>query len=73
MGHPKKPRKQYDTPSHPWNADRIKEENRLASKYGLKRTLVIGLVIYIAGALFSGFSINEVITDADSQSAYMIL
>jgi ABC-type Fe3+/spermidine/putrescine transport system ATPase subunit len=36
MGHPKKPRKQYDTPSHPWNADRIKEENRLASKYGLK-------------------------------------
>jgi len=36
MGHPKKPRKQYDTPSHPWNADRIKEENRLAAKYGLK-------------------------------------
>ena len=36
MGHPKKPRKQYDTPSHPWNADRIKEENRLANKYGLK-------------------------------------
>ena len=36
MGHPRKPRKQYDTPSHPWNADRIKEENRLAAKYGLK-------------------------------------
>ncbi|PAV06638.1 30S ribosomal protein S4 [Methanosphaera cuniculi] len=36
MGSPKKPRKQYDTPSHPWNAERIKEENRLASKYGLK-------------------------------------
>jgi len=36
MGHPKKPRIQYDTPSHPWNADRIKEENRLATKYGLK-------------------------------------
>ena len=36
MGNPKKPRKQYDTPSHPWNAERIKEENRLASKYGLK-------------------------------------
>ena len=36
MGHPKKPRKQYNTPSHPWNADRIKEENRLANKYGLK-------------------------------------
>jgi small subunit ribosomal protein S4 len=36
MGHPKKPRKQYNTPSHPWNADRIKEENRLSAKYGLK-------------------------------------
>ena len=36
MGHPKKPRKQYDTQSHHWNADRIKEENRLANKYGLK-------------------------------------
>jgi small subunit ribosomal protein S4 len=36
MGHPKKPRKQYNTPSHPWNADRIKEDNRLINKYGLK-------------------------------------
>ncbi len=36
MGHPRKSRKKYDTPSHPWNADRIKEENRLANKYGLK-------------------------------------
>jgi small subunit ribosomal protein S4 len=36
MGHPRKSRKKYDTPSHPWNADRIKEENRLVNKYGLK-------------------------------------
>ncbi|BAW30985.1 MAG TPA: 30S ribosomal protein S4 [Methanothermobacter sp.] len=36
MGHPRKPRKKYDTPPHPWNAERIKEENRLLSKYGLK-------------------------------------
>ena len=36
MGHPRKARKKYDTPPHPWNADRIKEENRLSSKYGLK-------------------------------------
>ncbi len=36
MGHPRKARKKYDTPSHPWNAARIKEENRLAQKYGLK-------------------------------------
>ena len=36
MGHPRKARKKYDTPSHPWNADRIKEENKLVKKYGLK-------------------------------------
>ncbi|MEN4016942.1 MAG: 30S ribosomal protein S4 [Methanobacterium sp.] len=36
MGHPRKSRKKYDTPPHPWNADRIKEENRLLQKYGLK-------------------------------------
>ncbi|MDD1773929.1 MAG: 30S ribosomal protein S4 [Methanobacterium sp.] len=36
MGHPRKARKKYDTPSHPWNADRIKLENKLIKKYGLK-------------------------------------
>lgn len=36
MGHPRKARKKYDTPPHPWNADRIKEENKLSQKYGLK-------------------------------------
>ncbi len=36
MGHPRKARKKYDTPSHPWNADRIKMENKLMKKYGLK-------------------------------------
>jgi small subunit ribosomal protein S4 len=36
MGHPRKSRKKYDTPPHPWNADRIKEENRFLKKYGLK-------------------------------------
>lgn len=36
MGHPRKARKKYDTPPHPWNAERIKSENKLALKYGLK-------------------------------------
>src|SRR5664280_500345 len=36
MGHPRKARKQYDTPSHPWKADRIKSENKLVVKYGLR-------------------------------------
>ena len=36
MGDPKFPRKKYDRPSHPWEAERIKSENELLSKYGLK-------------------------------------
>jgi len=36
LGDPKFPRKKYDRPSHPWEAERIKAENELLSKYGLK-------------------------------------
>lgn len=36
MGKPKFSRKKYETPSHPWKEDRIKEENELITKYGLK-------------------------------------
>ena len=36
MGKPKFSRKQYVTPSHPWQEDRIKAENELIKKYGLK-------------------------------------
>jgi len=36
MGKPKFSRKKYETPSHPWQEDRIKEENELVKKYGLK-------------------------------------
>jgi len=36
MGKPKFSRKKYETPSHPWQADRIKQENELVKKYGLK-------------------------------------
>ncbi len=36
MGDPKKLRRKYDTPSHPWRGDRIKEENEILTKFGLK-------------------------------------
>ncbi len=36
MGDPKFPRKRYETPRHPWEAERIKEEKELLRKYGLK-------------------------------------
>ncbi len=36
MGDPKKLRKKYSTPAHPYEKDRIEEENRLLKDYGLK-------------------------------------
>ncbi len=36
MGDPRKPRKKYSTPSHPWEKDRIDEEKKIMKEYGLK-------------------------------------
>ena len=36
MGDPKKNRKKYSRPSHPWEGERIKAEKELSKKYGLK-------------------------------------
>lgn len=36
MGDPKRPRKKYSTPGHPWQKIRIDEEAELKRKYGYK-------------------------------------
>lgn len=36
MGDPKKPKKKYATPMHPWQSERIEEEKKLKMEYGLK-------------------------------------
>lgn len=36
MGDPRRPRRRYSRPTHPWRAERITEENDLVRKYGLK-------------------------------------
>ncbi|MDG6220601.1 MAG: 30S ribosomal protein S4 [Candidatus Thermoplasmatota archaeon] len=36
MGDPKKPRRKYFTPSHPWEGERIAQEKEIVKKYGLK-------------------------------------
>jgi small subunit ribosomal protein S4 len=36
MGKPKFSKKKYETPNHPWKEARIKSENELVAKYGLK-------------------------------------
>ncbi len=35
MGDPKKPKKKYNTPSHPWEKERIDTEKKLMKDYGL--------------------------------------
>lgn len=36
MGDPKKQRKKFSTPSHPWQKARIEEESKLIREYGIK-------------------------------------
>lgn len=36
MGDPRKQRRRYSRPKHPWKAERITEEGELCRKYGLK-------------------------------------
>ncbi len=36
MGDPKFSRRKYETPAHPWEGERIKAENDILMKYGLK-------------------------------------
>lgn len=36
MGHPRRLRKKWVTPKHPWDKDRIAEENKLLKEFGLK-------------------------------------
>ena len=39
MGDPKFSRRKYETPSHPWEGERIAAENELVMKYGLKNKM----------------------------------
>ena len=41
MGHPRFQRKKFKAPRHPWEADRIKEENQLIKEFGLKKKIEI--------------------------------
>ena len=36
MGDPRKQRRKYERPTHPWKAERITEEKEICNKYGLK-------------------------------------
>jgi len=36
VGHPRRLKKKYSSPKHPWREERIKEEHELIKKYGLK-------------------------------------
>ncbi|MEM4222012.1 MAG: 30S ribosomal protein S4, partial [archaeon] len=51
MGHPRRLRKKYSTPKHPWQKDRIIQENKLVKEFGLKNKREI----WIAKALLSKY------------------
>ena len=36
MGDPRKTRKKYDTPQHPWQKERMDQESVFLKEYGLK-------------------------------------
>src|SRR5207253_987412 len=36
MGDPRKPRKAYQTPRHPWRKDQLEEEHHIVGEYGLR-------------------------------------
>jgi len=55
MGDPKKQRKKYTKPKHPWQHDRIEEEKELIKDYGLKNKKEIWKIV----TLLRGFS-NQV-------------
>lgn len=37
MGDPRKPKKKYAPPRHPWNKERIEEEKKIVKEYGLSK------------------------------------
>ena len=45
MGDPKKPKKKYSKPSHPWQGGRIEEEKQILRDYGLKNKTEIWKVL----------------------------
>lgn len=51
MGSPRKQRRKYSTPFHPWQRERIDEENQLEIDYGLKNKTEI----WIARSLLTNF------------------
>lgn len=54
MGSPKKQRKKYSTPSHPWQRERLDEERILRKEYGLKNKTEI----WKMGSVLKGFAVQ---------------
>lgn len=51
MGDPRKLRKSYNRPKHPWRIDRIRLENELQERYGLKNKREIWKAYFRLGKL----------------------
>ncbi|MBT7903348.1 30S ribosomal protein S4 [Candidatus Woesearchaeota archaeon] len=66
MGDPKKTRKKYSGPNHPWNKERIEEEKALKAEFGLKNKTEI----YRMNSLLRNFFLQakKLVTQTGSQA-----
>ncbi len=67
MGDPKKFKKKYDTPAHPWSKQAIETEGQLRKEYGLKKKKEI----YIASSFLKKYKdiAKRLIADKSAQGA----
>jgi|TARA_Y100000310_G_C20611342_1_gene778148 small subunit ribosomal protein S4 len=66
MGDPKKQRKKYSKPSHPWRTERIEEEKELLKEYGLKNKKEIWKIKSLLKKYFG--QVKKIIAASSKQS-----
>lgn len=70
MGDPKRLRKKYSAPSHPWQKDRIAEENTILREYGLKNKLEVWRAIsYVQKLRAEAKSFVSMVSDEEREKS----
>ena len=74
MGDPRKTRKKYSTPSHPWQKSRIEEEAELNNKYALKNKKEIWkMVSMLKGFKAQAKKLSSLTTEQSNKEKEQIL
>ncbi len=72
MGDPKKPKKKYATPMHPWQSDRIEEEKKLKKEYGLKNNREIWKMKTILRNFYAQVKKSIAVTGAKTETELLL-